>query len=136
MADHRRARSGRRYDVLRVVEYVQKMRGHLARLVAIAAVERGLSATGLGFREFDCASDALQDVGHRDTGLRKELVHDASHKQRNPKAHEARIVTGNACPLSFVVPAESNTMRARGPPRLASSARTNGSIDRKSTRLN
>jgi hypothetical protein len=80
MGDHRGAGAGRNYDILCAFEHFQEVTGDGSRLLAITAVERRLSATGLRLAKFNLAPSALEHLRHRYTDLGKNLVHDAGHE--------------------------------------------------------
>ena len=75
--DHSGTGSGRHDDVLGIAEDIDKVARHLSGLFAISGVKRRLPATGLGFREVNLITDALQDAGHRETDIREDLIDNA-----------------------------------------------------------
>jgi hypothetical protein len=39
-------------------------------------------------RKVDLVAEAIQDIGHRQTDCREELVHDTGDEYRDPLSHE------------------------------------------------
>ena len=62
MPHHGGAGAGGRDDDLGIFESLEEVLRHRARLSAVAGVEGGLAAAGLGRGEFDLDADMLEDV--------------------------------------------------------------------------
>ncbi len=83
MRDHGGTRTGRHDDVLAAAKDIEEMPGDGARLFAIAGVEGGLPATGLGLGKIDAAADTLKHFGHGESDGGKDLVDDAGDEEGN-----------------------------------------------------
>jgi hypothetical protein len=81
VADHGAAGAGGDYYVFGSFESFQKMLGDSAGFVAVAAVEGGLCAAGLGFAKFEVATGAFEDVCHCDSDAWKNLIDYAGYEE-------------------------------------------------------
>ena len=66
--------------VSHVLERLEKMARHGARLGAIAAIEGGLAAAGLFFGEVHLIAERFQHVGHGQPDFWEKLVDHAGDK--------------------------------------------------------
>src|SRR5579862_1422327 len=91
MGNHRGAGAGRNHDILGPFEDFEKVPRHVARLLAIPAVEGRLAAACLRLAKLDLAAGALQHFRHGHSDPRKYLVHNAGDKNRNPGLRQTSI---------------------------------------------
>ena len=91
MRDHGSAGTGRHYDIFGIAENFQEVPRHLAGFLAISRVEGRLAAARLVLWKVDLVAQALQHIGHRQTHLGEELIHDAGDEYRDPLSHEQEL---------------------------------------------
>ncbi len=81
MGDHGSAGAGGDDDVFGIAEDAEEVAGDAGGFGAIAAIEGGLAAAGLGFGEIDGVAEALEDGGDGEADLGEDLIDDAGGKE-------------------------------------------------------
>lgn len=87
--EHGAAGTGGRDDNLCIVECVELVGGHGARLVPVAGVEGRLAAAGLVFRHIDGVTEALEDSHHGHPDVWEEGVDEAGDEEGDAHWKEA-----------------------------------------------
>jgi hypothetical protein len=73
------------------------MARYLARLLVVTAIEGGLPATGLIFREIEFVAKAFKDVRHGDPDVREKLIDEAGDEQRYAAWHNDQQIVAHGC---------------------------------------
>ncbi|KGD58099.1 hypothetical protein DP49_5025 [Burkholderia pseudomallei] len=79
------ARAGRRDDIVVALERFDRAARDAARVVEIAAVQRGLAAAGLRARRVDGATGRLEQLHGRERGARPEQIREARDEQADAR---------------------------------------------------
>src|SRR3954465_12474898 len=89
LAHHRATRAaGRDYVVVRgVLEDLDEPLGELLGLIVKPVIEERLAAAGLRFGEMNGATEVLEDLRHRDTDARVELIGQAGDEEGDVTGH-------------------------------------------------